>query len=133
MKRITIVTCKYKNELAAFARMVSKNGLCTVVSNHAGSIKFCWESSATADFACALLRLMQNIAMLENPVYRHSPKLQGLAENLQTACEAERLCAYIKGSKQLHLEGYVIFRMDEYRAKLDNMLYTIVKKINLNK
>jgi len=133
MKQITVYTNKYKNELAAFACTAVDNKLCTIVNNHAGSIKFCWEKSAAEDFTRALLRLMQNIAMQENPVYRHSPKLQGLAESLPDSCETERLCAYTKESKQLHLEGYVTFRMGEYCAKLDAMLYTIVKKINLNK
>jgi len=137
MKRITIYTSKYKSELTTFANTVSENKLCTVAGNqaqvHTDGIKFSWENSATGDFVCALLRLLQTIVMLENPVYKHSPKLRGLAEELDSSYQAKELKTFIKESKHLHLEGYAAFRMEEYHAKLDTMLYTIVKKINLGK
>jgi len=133
MKRTIIHTSKYKTELAHFAQSAT---FCTV-KNLQTHMQFIWESPAAKIFAQALMLLLHKIAMAENPVYRHSPKLRDLADGLlstdtHTQALAE-LTAFLKANKEINLEGYVIFRMEEYRAKLDMLLYTIMKKINLSK
>ena len=131
MKRIAIHTKKYIAELDDFTHSV--RNICTVNNRN----KYIWESSATNIFIEALMLLLHTIALLENPVYRHSPKLRDLAEGLLNTNTYEHektiLTAFVKTNKELCLEGYVTFRMEAYHEKLDMMLYTIVKKINSNK
>jgi len=98
---------------------------------------YIWEAPSTETFARSLMHLLHKIALAENPVYRHSPKLRELADGLLTtdtfAQTLAQLKVFIKSSKEINLDGYVIFRMEAYRTKLDMMLYNIVKKINLNR
>jgi len=143
MKRFTIHTKNYKTKLINFTQIVLERNLCTIETNHSTkctdihSIKFIWALSAGKEFIQALMLLLYDIAIQENPVYRHSPKLSDLAEGLQNTHlhihDTRRLKAFIQANKELHLDGYVAFRMEEYREKLDMMLYTIIKKINLSK
>jgi len=133
MKRTIIHTSKYKTELAQFAQSAT---FCTV-KNFQTHTQFIWENSATPIFAHSLMHLLHIISMAENPVYRYSPKLRDLANGLldtdtYTQALAE-LASFLKANKEINLDGYATFRMEEYRAKLDMMLYTIMKKINLSK
>jgi len=134
MKRLAIHTCKYKHELINFAKCVSNTHICTI-QNTSNGINIAWENSTTGSILEELLLLLQNIAMHENNVYRYSPKLRDLASGIRNTDlhiqEYEQLKAFIKTNKLLNLEGYVAFRMEPYKEKLDTILYTIVKKINL--
>jgi len=136
MRRLTIHTSNYKSELINFAKSVAESNLCAIKS-HPGGINLTWKNSDCSSIFEELLLLLQNIAMYENHVYRHSPKLRDLAEGLKNTelhmYELQQLKAFLKANKELNLEGYVTFRMEAYREKLDMMLYTIVKKINLSK
>jgi len=136
MKRITLHTLHYKHELAEFAEDITKKEICTVQSTKNGTL-FIWEISKAAAFVNMLLFLLQNIALQENPIFKHSKKLKNLTEGLQNTdihnIETEKLTEYIKSNKELNLEGYATFRMAEYKGKLDSMLYGIIKKINLHK
>ena len=130
MRRIRIYSAKYAAELADFAHDISD--ICTV-----NNCMYIWESPVTERFARSLMHLLHRIAMNENPVYRHSPKLRDLADGLLDtdthAWALVELTAFLKTGRAIILEGYVTFRMEAYHAKLDMMLYTIVKKINLSK
>jgi len=81
------------------------------------------------------MTLITEIALLENPVYKYSAKLRDMAKDLRgTPIYNEGLIAlshFLKHSRLLHLEGYVAFRMSEYREKLDFMSYSLIKKMKL--
>jgi len=135
MKRLTIHTYTYKNELKNFIKTLTQNNLCTISIATSHAVKLTWANSK--DFIETILFLLYNIAMLENPVYRYSPKLKNLASILQNTelhnTELTRLETFLKSNSELNLEGYVTFRMEEYSAKLDMILYEIIKKIKIVK
>jgi len=140
MKRITIHTTNYKNKLINFAEAVAARNLCITEKEHqAGdySIKFTYETSATSDFVHTLILLLYDIATHANPIYRYSPKLKDLAENVQNTPLHKRnikqLQAFLRTNKALHIDGYATFRMEAYHTALDMMLYKIMKKINSTK
>jgi len=130
MPRITLHTSNYRHELINFAQELKKRKLCAI-KNEATLV---WESYLTNQINKEILHFLQYVAMMANPVYRHSPTLQDLAEGLRNTdvhtYELEELENFLRKNKELNLEGYVTFRMEAYRIKLDEMLYTIVKKIN---
>ena len=81
------------------------------------------------------MALLANIAQQENPLYQQSQKLREMAGDLQgTALYSslqKSLEHFVKHNQVLHLEGYVTFRMTEYREKLDMMSYSLIKKMKL--
>jgi len=98
---------------------------------------YIWQPPATEAFARSLMHVLHKIALAQNPVYRHSHKLRDMADgilNTDTHAHAlTQLKTFLKSNNAINLEGYVTFRMENYRAKLYMMLYSIVKKINLSK
>jgi len=136
MKRITLNTLRYKPELSCFAENAAAQNICTAQQAKNG-ILLIWETSKTSVLVALLLHLLQYIAVQENPIFKYSKKLQQLTTDLQHTdihnIETEKLTEYIKSNKELNLEGYVAFRMAEYKGKLDSMLYSVIKKINLHK
>jgi len=135
MKHITIHTNRYKTELADFAKNIEIHNLCTIVKEY--PLRLAWENSVTNEFTRELLLLLHRIATYENPVYRYSTKLQDLALGLKDTAlffdDVKRLKSFLQANKELHIDGYIAFRIDEYCEKLDTILYTIVKKINFGK
>jgi len=129
MRRITLHTSSFTQEIENLAQALQKRNICNVKNG----TTFYWESSANAIICEELLHLLQHITMMANPVYRHSPTLRDLAEGLRNTdvhiYELERLKIFVRQNNELNLEGYLTFRMEAYCAKLDAMLYTIVKKI----
>jgi len=134
MKRVMIYTTKNTSELADFAKSISCD-ICSVESEV--PLGLVWRASNSDKVLATLLQLIHKIAMNENPVYRNSPKLASIAEGLVNSpihnSEIQKLKDFLRISKVLNLDGYIMFCTDEYRAKLDLMLYTIVKKINASK
>jgi len=141
MKRISIHTSKYENELRDFAAKAAAAGTIAIKWS-----RFCEKrrlfglGCVCADYPTtleALSFLLMDIAEAENAVYRYSLKLRALAHGMRNPaiCEQEvsRLRKFLRENKILHLEGYVTFRMDEYRDKLDMMIYSLVKKIRFSK
>ncbi|MDR0273524.1 MAG: hypothetical protein LBI27_09435 [Clostridiales bacterium] len=134
MKRFTLYSAKYENALRNFAEKAA-------AADNIYINRICHKRGYAVNFAVAdreafcelLLALLFDIAESENPVYRKSEKLREMAKNLrQTQLygrELRRLRQFIAGSKCLHIEGYVTFRMGEFREKLDMMIYTLIKKI----
>jgi len=45
-------------------------------------------------------------------------------------CDRARLEEFFQRCDTLYIDGYITFCMDEYREKLDLVLYTIIKRIN---
>jgi len=140
MKQLTICTHLYSQLLRNFTTHAQncdwlakpepnrKDGLHTV---------YCQYNNAQAAFAKGLMTLLAEIAVQENPIYQHSPKLQDMAYDLRKtplyAAELRGLIRFLKHNRTLHLEGYVAFRMADYREKLDMMSYSLIKKLNFNR
>jgi len=82
-----------------------------------------------------LIALLIDIALEENPVYRHSQKLRDMAYDLRDTALHRKLAGdltrFLTRARDLHLEGYLNFRMAEYREKLDMMSYSLIKKMKL--
>lgn len=141
MKRLILHTTNYKNELINFTETAANHNLCTIEKARPGpqgySTIFTWQAAVSTLFIQSLMHFLYSIAISQNPVYRHSPKLRHLAEGLQNTplhkSNLKQLKAFLRAGNELHIDGYVTFRMEEYRQKLDMMLYTIVKKIRSNK
>ena len=127
MKTLTISTHKYKHLLEGFAnsKVNYKSGIYL--------IKYSYIHNDTN--IKRLMSLLVDIAVHENPVYKNSKKLQDMAASLYdtpiytAVCKA--LARYLWRNNSLHLEGYVSFRMSEYREKLDIMSYSLIKKMKL--
>ncbi|MCL2501038.1 MAG: putative sporulation protein YtxC [Defluviitaleaceae bacterium] len=83
-----------------------------------------------------MMGLLEEAALYENPVYRHSPKMRRLTRELRNtplfADETEKLRRFLRTNKRLHIEGYVAFRMGKYREALDMLSYRLIKKLNLH-
>lgn len=84
-------------------------------------------------FCEALLGLLLKIAENENPMYKNSAKLREMAKDLKRtpiyASELHLIKKYVATNTEMHLEGYVTFRMDEIKGRLDLMVYSLVKKL----
>ena len=138
MKRLTISTYKYNQLLDDFATDGEKNGWLIIQGAGARAkvfFKSCRYCHIQPAFGEGLMALLTHIAMQENPVFRHSPKLQEMANDLRSTpvytAALKNLTRYLKRNNTLHLEGYVAFRMGEYREKLDMMSYSLIKKLKL--
>ena len=138
MRRFIIHTEKYEVKLRDFAesaaeaeivyinRICKKRNGCVIGFTITGYEEFCE----------LLLPLLLDIAEGENPVYGQSAKLREMARDLRKTQiygkELRRLKHFISGNKGLHIEGYVTFRMGEFREKLDMLIYSLVKKIKFS-
>lgn len=140
MKRTIIYTTKYKDEVERFASKAVAAEVITIKwSGNRGrtyGLGCLWAGGHEgSEFYERLLSLLMEVAEKENPIYRHSPKLRDLAKDLRRTDiykkELRQLKGFLSGSGTLHLEGYVTFRMSEYREKLDMMVYSLVKKLRL--
>ena len=138
MKRLTISTYRYKQLLEDFVTKAEKSG-CLITLNIGMQAKMfyliCQYNHKHPAFTEGLMTLLTHIVIQENPLYHNSPKLQGMAHDLRGTSLYEtslkNLVHYLVHCKTLHLEGYVIFRMGEYREKLDMMSYSLIKKLKL--
>jgi len=139
MKQLTLLTNRYKQLLENFINHVSADGGLTMrkIGKHNNEIFFanCIVSPTEVSFIEGLITLLVDVALQENPVYQHSPKLRDMAGDLrgtQLYANLRRgLIRFMKQSPSIHLEGYVAFRMKEYREKLDMMSYSLIKKMKL--
>ena len=133
MKQLTISTRRYNKlleNLTTFADAIKADRI-------GGLFFICYRyDQVQGRFAKGLMATLADIAVQENPIYQHSPKLQGIAHDLRKTplydAELKSLNRFIKHNRVLHLEGYVTFRMADYREKLDMMSYTLIKKLKLN-
>ena len=139
MKLLTICTRRYTQQLEDFTACATAGGLITTPkTGREGGLFFavCRYDHSQAAFPKGLMTLLADIAVQENPVYLHSPKLQCMANDLHKTSlfdtGLKNLTRFLKHNRLLHLEGYVAFRMADYREKLDMMSYTLIKKLKLN-
>jgi len=83
-----------------------------------------------------VMGLLAEVAMRENPVYAHAPKMRALARQQANTslylAETARLRAFLRDNDALHIEGYVRFRMRAYAEMLDMLSYRLIKKLRLN-
>ena len=129
MKELAIFTYKYIELLNGFA--VS----CAQEVRRKNNMYFVKCTTTEPAFISRLLNLLIDIALQENPIYQQSPKLREMAKDLhQTEVYTNlknALATYVRYNRVLHLEGYIAFRMAEYREKLDMMSYSLIKKMKL--
>ena len=138
MKQLTISTHRYNRRLEEFAAAVACSGVIIRKAEGLNCGLFnvnCQYGHAEPAFIEGLMTLLADIAIQENPVYQHSPKLREMAGDLcgtpLYAAVRKDLTRFIKRSRVLHLEGYVAFRMSDYCEKLDMMSYSLIKKMKL--
>jgi len=137
MKQLAIHTQNYEKNLRDFAKGLD---IATVKWKRYGkksSFSMCltWENINNQQIINQLATFLQKVAALENPIYRHLPKFREMINGLQNTQiherEVKRLKSFLRNSQTLNLEGYIIFRMSEYRHKLDIISYQAVKKLEL--
>ena len=137
MKRFTLCTAKYETVLQEFTAKAAAAEIIYIdnTENIGQSLSFMIARRET--FHEMLLKLLMDIAENENPVYKHSENLRKMARDLRSSPTFERelllLGEFTAATRQLNLEGYVTFRMCEFREKLDLMIYSLVKKIKFCK
>ena len=127
MKTLTILTQDYRKDLeTALNVRCSAKGTLYAANNVSISSKNSFN---------ALACLLERITILQHPVYGHSPKLIEIAQSLHhdTMHEANvnELIHYYGENNILHLEGYTIFRMANYKHRLDMLMYCAIKKLKL--
>jgi len=124
---LTLFTSHHKDALLTFAAQFD------VLRADSASVRI--QYADTGAFAEALMIFLENIAVLENPVYRQSPKMQLLAKTLRNTSHhvegTRALRRYLRRSRRLHVEGYVTFRMSAFATQLDLISYGLVKKLRL--
>ena len=136
MKRLTIYTVDFEVALREFA-----DGL-EIVNVEWGrwadrkrifGVCISWENAVNAQVVERLTIFLQELAALQNPIYKHLPKMREIAKNLRTTPahghEVQRLRNFLKGNRKLNIEGYILFRMSEYRHKLDILSYQVMRKM----
>jgi len=132
MKQLTILTYHYSTFLSNF---VAHTGTGELLVRRGGLTLVKCVNFANATFCERLLELMVDIALDENPLYQQSAKLRDLAGDLRATPVYGRLRSglrqFLRHSQTLCLEGYLTFRMSEYREKLDMMSYSLIKKMKL--
>jgi hypothetical protein len=132
MKRFTIYTVKYANELDEFAAKAAASEA-IYIKRKPNNFILSFTVSQREAFFEMLLAVLTDIAVRENSVYRYSAKLREMAQDLRNTPlygrELRQLREFVSESNELHIEGYVTFRMCEFREKLDTMIYSLVKKI----
>jgi len=138
MKLLTIYTHRYHKLLENFAASWAtgvKPSICKVRGQKSGPFSVCIHSTTEPSFVEELMALLIDIALQENPIYRYAPKLRDMAADLERTQLYKNLQRdlnrFLKHSRTLHLEGYIAFRMTEYREKLDMMSYSLIKKMKL--
>jgi len=139
MKQLTIYTHRYTQLLENYTAEAEKAGGLKIFKTRGrkGNLYLlnCLANHTEPVFIEGLIALLIDIALQENPVYQHSPKLRDMAGDLRGtllyANLKRGLIRFLKHSRNLHLEGYVAFRMKEYREKLDMMSYSLIKKMKL--
>ncbi|MCL1883371.1 MAG: putative sporulation protein YtxC [Defluviitaleaceae bacterium] len=135
MKRFSLYTVKYENVLREFAARTSAAEIIYINKNCKNQEGFAlYFSVKERELFCEmLLGFLMDIAEGENPIYKHSARLRGMAGELRESPifgrELNQLREFFTNSRELNIEGYVTFRMCEFREKLDMMIYSLVKKI----
>jgi len=137
MKRLNIFTNKYEGELRDFAARASAAGILLIRGSGFCENRQVYGLKITVLDVKALpevlTSLLMDITEAENAVYKYSQKLRTMAATARLTSihdrEVKQLKLFLAENKTLHLEGYVTFRLGEYRDKLDMMIYSLIKKI----
>ena len=130
-KRYCIFTENYNGLLANFSEKAAGEEIIYIKNQHNNGMEV--SIVRRERFCAALLELLADIAQAENPVYKYSARLREMAQELRQtplyAEELQRLKKFVSQSRELNLEGYVLFRMDEFRERLDLLIYSLAKKL----
>jgi len=138
VRRFTLCTTKHETALRDFAAKAAAAEI--IYINKSGKKHGCFAlgfaMAQREGFCDALLKFLMDIAESENPVYKHSARMRQMALDLRNAPifahELRLLKAFVSSERELNIEGYVTFRMGEFREKLDLMVYSLVKKIKFS-
>jgi hypothetical protein len=129
MMRLTLYTARYIALIEERFAIARKEGC---GNDYALSIAWAGERDGWVQ---ALMGLLEEVAILENAVYRYSSKMRALAKELRKTPmyinELERLKGFLRTNGSLHVEGYAAFRMGKYNEALDMLSYRLIKKMNL--
>ena len=136
MKHLNICTGRYSQLLKDFASAAREAGLChTCGGSVAGGLFTLNCQYSHPGFAQKLMDLLTHIVLLEHPIYQNSQKMKDMAGDLKGtalyAATLRDLSRFIKHNRSLNLEGYMAFRMSDYKEKLDMMSYSLIKKMKL--
>ena len=128
MKKLTIYTANHESYVKNFVA-----GIDIIKTEHKKPLCITWQNENHNQVVSHLATLLQQLAAKENPIYKSLPKMMELAKNLSTQNEeeAKRLKYFLKTSRRLNIEGYITFRMSDYRHKLDILGYRVIKKLRL--
>ena len=130
-----IFTEQYENALRDFAAKAAAAEIVHIIKSRNTSHMNVLEIKINRHeaFYEALLAMLLDITEMENPVYRQSNKLRSMAHGLRrtplAARELQRLREFVAENSSLHIDGYITFRLSEFREKLDILIYSLVKKI----
>ena len=137
MKQLTITTSQYSQQLKDFAQKAEALGQLSHIRTNCIGKQFTinCQYGSVQNIVDDIIILLTNIAINENPIYKNSPKLQSMARDLHNTGVyvnlQKALIHFMKQNQNLHLEGYVNFRMSDYHEKLDMMSYSLIKKMKL--
>jgi hypothetical protein len=134
MKRLTLYTEMHTDKLQSF---INKAPVIIHSRGYKGRlfyIRFTYDPQEPY-FTDAFICFLEDIVLFENPIYRHSPKLRDAAKNMHRSPvhtqAGECLRRYLRHNKTLHVEGYTAFRMEEYKYRLDMLMYGLIKKYRI--
>ncbi|MCL2605228.1 MAG: hypothetical protein FWD90_12175 [Defluviitaleaceae bacterium] len=129
MVRLTLYTVRYIKLIEERFAVIKKEKC-----GNDYALLFAWAGEREA-LARAVMGILEEAAIMENPVYHYSPKMRLLARELRKtplyAYEQERLQRFLRTNGYLHVEGYAVFRMGKYNEALDMLSYRLIKKLNL--
>ena len=131
MKRLTMHTGCYEQDLIDFVQGVGFVDIKWQRKKETFSICLIWENENNNLFISMLAQFLQELIVKESPVYKHSPKLSSVALKTTYEEEKKRIKQFLKNSQTLNIEGYITFRMSEFRHKLDIISYKLIKKLDL--
>lgn len=131
IKNLTILTLSHRKALIEIISDLLKDDTCGELHGKLFKVDCSYDCLDADVLTC----LLERIVILDHPVYGNSSKLTSMALNLKFTdihrSNVTQLKGYLEENDLLHLEGYTVFRMADYRHKLDMMMYCIIKKLKL--
>jgi hypothetical protein len=129
LKTVIIYTEQYIDKLTIF---LDNNPIPVRGKGNKGALFYarCAYDADGTDFFKSFALFLEGIVLDENPVYGHSPKLKEMTGRLN-GMTALSLREYLTENKTLHIEGFITFRMEEYKYQLDRAMMGMIKKLRL--
>jgi len=129
VKRYTLYTTRYAKQVNECIKITQTQKCGSEYALH-----FAWEGGTEA-LAHALFPILARAAQGEHAIYRTSPAMRKLAQALRETrlyeVQVKGLALFLRHNRNLHIEGYVRFRMGDYIEGLDMLSYRLIKQMNL--